>query len=171
MKITLLSILLLLIFNATYSQNKTSKKEARKAKEVEQYEQIKQLIDSRSFEFIGQGAYPQKGYRVDLTTRANFLRIEGDTVSASLPYFGRAYSGGYGTGTGGIEFNGNPNEFVVKLNEKKDNVLITIKIKGVGDFYSCMLTVHRSGNATLNVSSNNRTNISYQGKVSELNIN
>lgn len=169
MKTTVLSIILFLVFNATYSQDKTSKKEAKKVKQAEQFEQIKQLIDSRSYEFVGQGAYPQKGRRVDLTTRHNFLRIENDSVSARLPYFGRSFTGGYGTGSGGIEFNGSPNEFLINLNEKKHTISITFKIKGEGDIYTCSLTLQRSGSASLNVSSNNRTKITYQGTISALN--
>ena len=77
----------------TMAQN--SKKEAKEQKKEEQYQQIIELVQSESYAFEGRKANPQKGPQVDLTTRSNFLRIDSGNATADMPYFGRAYSGGY----------------------------------------------------------------------------
>ena len=85
-----------------------------------------------------------------------------------MPYFGRAYSGGYSTGGAGIEFNGQMESYDVNKNDKKRRVTIKFKVKGKDDSYACTLTVSGLNSASLSVSSNKRQTISYNGEISEL---
>ena len=68
-----------------------------------------------------------------MTTNPNFLRIKSDKGSADMPYFGRAYSGGYSGSDGGIKFDGPFESYDVTKNDKKQRIVIKFKVKGSGD--------------------------------------
>ena len=84
-----------------------------------------------------------------------------------MPYFGRAYSGGYSSSDGGIIFDGPMETYDVSTNDKKRRVTIKFKVKGTDDTYTCTLTVSGINNASLSVISNKRQSISYTGYLSE----
>jgi hypothetical protein len=144
-----------------------SKKEARELKKEEQYQGLLELINSEQYAFRGNKANPQKGPQIDLTTRDNFLRIDKGVASADLPYFGRAFSGGYSS-AGGVVFDGQMETYDVNKNDKKRRISIKFKVKGKDDTYTCTLTVSGKDNASLSVISNKRQSISYTGMIFEL---
>ena len=145
-----------------------SKKEAKELKKEEQYQELLKLIDTQQYAFRGSKANPQKGRQIDLTTRSNFLRIDKGNAVADMPYFGRAYSGGYSSSDGGIKFDGHMESFDVSNNDKKRRVTIKFKVKGTDDTYNCTLTVSGFNSASLSVISNKRQSISYTGAISAL---
>ena len=145
-----------------------SKKEAKEQKKEEQYQQIIELVQSESYAFEGRKANPQKGPQVDLTTRSNFLRIDSGNATADMPFFGRAYSGGYSSSDGGIKFDGLMEAYDVQYNEKKKRLTIKFEVKGSDDTYKCTLSISNLSNALLNVTSNKRQAISYTGIVKEI---
>lgn len=149
-----------------FTQN--SKKEDKEKKKQEHYEQIQALVESGKYEFIGRKANPQKGRQIDLTTRSNFLRISSEKASADMPYFGRAYSGGYSSSDGGIKFDGPMENLEVQQNDKKRRVIIKFKVKGTVDMYTCTLSISSLENSSLSVSSNKKQGISYTGTIKEL---
>lgn len=149
-----------------FAQN--SKKEAKEKKKQEQYEKIRSLVQSGKYEFIGRKANPQSGRQIDLTTRSNFLRINGENAAAEMPFFGRAYSGGYSSSDGGIKFDGPMEDFDIQQNDKKRRVVIKFKVRGTGDTYSCTLSISSMESASLSVSSNKKQGISYTGVIQEL---
>lgn len=165
-KVALIPVLLL-SFILTCNAQDSSKEEKQKQQEV-QYEETVELIESENYEFIGRKANPQKGPQIDLTTRVNFLSIQSGDATANLPYFGRAFSGGYGTGDGGIKFNGPMENYSVKKNDRKHRITVRFKVKGVGDVYNCTLSIAGMNNATLTVTSNKRAIIRYTGFIQEL---
>lgn len=145
-----------------------SKDQTKEEKKEKQYIQIKELIKSETYEFQGRFAHPQRGARVDLLTRPNFLRISGEDASASMPYFGRAFSGGYSNSDGGINFDGHMENYELTENDKKKRLTIKFKVKGKDDTYNCILTVSSMENVSLSINSNKRESISYQGTISSL---
>lgn len=149
-----------------FAQN--SKKEAKEKKKQEQYELIKELVQSGKYEFIGRKANPQSGRQIDLTTRSNFLRISSGKANADMPYFGRAYSGGYSSSDGGVKFDGEMEDFDVQQNDKKRRIIIKFKVKGTGDTYSCTLSISSLESASLSVTSNKKQVISYTGTIRKL---
>ena len=94
-----------------------SKKEAKELKKEEQYQDLLKLIDTQQYAFRGNKANPQQGRQIDLTTRDNFLGIDKDNAHADMPYFGRAYSGGYSPDGGGIDFDGQMEGYNVNKND------------------------------------------------------
>ena len=166
-RIIVLSALILfssIYINAT-AQN--SKREIREQNKEEQYQYLLKLINSQQYAFRGNKANPQTGPQIDLTTRDNFLRIDKEMAIADLPYFGRAFSGGYGS-EGGIKFDGPMETYDVTKNDKKRRIYIKFKVRGKDDTYSCTITVSGINNASLSITSNKRQAISYTGAISEL---
>jgi len=145
-----------------------SKKETKELEKEEQYQSLLNLINTQQYAFRGSKANPQKGTPIDLTTRDNFLRIKDNNASAYLPYFGRAYSGGYSTSDGGVKFDGQMEDYEVNKNDKKRRVTIKFKVKGSNDNFTCTLTISSLNSASLSIISIKRQSISYTGSISEL---
>ncbi|NNK10229.1 MAG: DUF4251 domain-containing protein, partial [Flavobacteriaceae bacterium] len=59
--------------------------------------------------------------RIDLMGNSNYLRIMGDSIDVSLPYFGERQIGGrYADSDVGIKVKGEPREYQVEKVEKKN---------------------------------------------------
>src|SRR6266542_2128373 len=63
---------------------------------------VQNFINSKEFVFKAQTVLPMSGASRQLTSEYD-VKFLGDSIVAYLPYFGRAYSAGYGEG-GGIDF-------------------------------------------------------------------
>jgi len=158
----LLALILLSIALTGKGQDEKSQKKQ------DNYNKVLAVIESGKFEYVARKANPQGGRQIDLTTNPNFLRIKVNTGEAHLPYFGRSFSAGYGTGGGGIEFNGEFMEYNVEKNDTKFRVEIKFKIKGDSDTYKGTLSLNGLENASLSISSNNKQVISYYGDIKQL---
>lgn len=131
---------------------------------------IFEIIDSKQFVFEAESLTSSSGFHKNLTTHYE-LRVDRDSVSASLPFFGRAYSGAY-AGDGGISFDNVMEEYSVELKEKKkekNNVTyIKFTVKGDNDYFNCTLRASSSGTSSLTITSTNRQTISYMGTIIKL---
>jgi hypothetical protein len=161
-KTVILIVMLSLIVATSYAQQKT-KKQLGEVRKIEKQMQIKALVDAKTFVFVGRTVLPQGFNSIDLTSNPNYLQFEPDLIKSEMPFFGRAFSGvGYG-GDGGLKFEGKPEEFTVENRKKSFEIKATVK--GETDVYRLFLTVFLEGNATLTISSNNRSAISYNGAI------
>jgi hypothetical protein len=125
---------------------------------------VQNFIKTTEFVFKAQTVLPMTGMSRQLTSEYD-VRFLGDSVVAYLPYFGRAYSAGYGEG-GGIDFTSTKFEYKVK-ERKKGGWDISIRPQDAKDVQSLNFTVSENGYASLQVTSNNRQPISYNGYVME----
>ena len=91
------------------------------------------------------------------------VRVTRDSVIAYLPFFGRAYTAPLDPSKGGIEFTST--NFDYKQTMRKKNYQITINPKDVRDIRSVNITISPDGYAYLQVLSQNRTPISYNGII------
>jgi hypothetical protein len=158
-------IILVLIPASLFSQEKSTKK-SKEERKLEQQKQTEELVNSKTFVFTGTMAYPQGGRSVNLTTRPNFVKYNPDLIDSDMPFFGRAYSGaGYG-GPSGLTFKGNPSEFNVEKTKK--GYQVTAVVKGENDTYNLSLSVGSEGNASLTISCNTRSSMSYSGYISKI---
>jgi hypothetical protein len=153
--------LVLISFTALAQASKKEKKEAA-------YQKALELIESQQFEFTARRALPPKVRAIDLSTNSNFLIVNKDKGKAQIPYFGRAFSGGYSSSDGGIRFDGTFESYDVQKNDKKNRATIKFKIRGEGDNYTCTLTIPGLQNVSLNVLSNNKQSINYTGFIQDL---
>lgn len=127
-----------------------------------------ELIDAGTYTFDAQSMTAAKGANVMLSSSYS-LTVDGDSANAYLPYAGRAYGGSYG-GDGAIEFATAMKDHEVELKEKKkeknNQKIVSFKVNGDNDIYTCRLTVSKSGSASLSISSNNRQSIGFSGHIS-----
>lgn len=150
---------------ATFSvvaQSSTSMRKNKKALEKERLAQtIKTALDKQDFTIEVEWAYPITGQSISLTSNYS-LSVRGNKVNSYLPYYGRAYSIPYGGGKA-LNFEGEIKNFVIRyLNA--DHASIYFEVNNDEDFYKYNLDVFLNGNASVNVTSNKRTIISFQGK-------
>lgn len=126
---------------------------------------VKEMIDARQIVFTAQYAQPMGGRSIYLTTRYD-LRINSDTISADLPYFGRAYNAPMNITDAGIRFTTSHMKISI-LQKKKNQWIITLLPDDnlSADVREMMLTVFSNGKASLQVNSNNRQPISFTGSV------
>jgi len=159
-----LSTLLIVSVQDSFGQKK-SKKERR----MEEFVETQKLIDTKQFIFVPDRAFPQGGRSIDLTTNYGFIKIMGEETEANMPFFGRGYSGMPYGGDGGIKFDKTSiKDEKIELNEKKMRISYSFEARGENDTYRINMEIGSNGNASVSVTSNNRSHISYNGEISEI---
>lgn len=126
---------------------------------------IEKLVTSKRFNFIAQSALPLSGRSVNLTS-AYDLTINGDSLVSDLPYFGRAFIAPLNADDGGIHFTST--NFTYSLTErKKGGWNLLIEPKDSKNVRQLNLTISETGNSSLQVTSDDRQSISYNGYITE----
>ena len=163
-------IFAVLILTSLGVRGQHDKKAQQHQQKEARYQQLQALVESGQYVFSGRFALPQKGRQVDLSSRPNYLRIKGREAEASLPYFGVAYnSSGYGSGGGaGINFTGVTEGYKVEENKKKYRLMVSFRVRGERESYTCRLIISGAENALLSVTGTNRQPISYKGSIAAL---
>lgn len=164
--------LLLLLLPATWIQPVIAQKFSReeKAAQTEKaFQEMKELVASKHFKITIDRVYPQSGHDVNRFNPTGKIIIQDSIAEGNLPFFGRAYSLPYGEG-GGIEFNAPMKDSSVKIIEKrkKKSVIFGFSVPGQNDLYQFQIDIAPGGGCSINLSSNNRTHISYSGSLSPL---
>ena len=152
------------ISNNTIAQ---SKKELKKEEQKEDYQKTKDLIDNKDFVFEADWATSYKGKRINIAGDRYTLMVKLDSSIAILPFYGRSYSGSSYGGDGGIKFNIEDVSYDIEHNDKKTKTKIKYEVKHKSENYDIILTVYSNGNANLSVSSNNRSTMTYDGKITQ----
>jgi len=93
----------------------------------------------------------------------NFFRFSPELIVSEMPFFGRAFSVPYG-GAGGLKFEGKPEVYTIEKGKKF--YFVNAKVKSKGDYFTVNLSISFDGGATMSISSNNRSPISYYGEIS-----
>ena len=151
-----------MVMTAGFSQDKTMG-EMKEERKLEKQKQIEAIVNAKEFVFVPRTAMPSGMKPVNLSVNQNYIKFQPNFIDSYMPFFGRAYSGGYGTDTG-LNFKGQPKIFTVEKKEKA--FWITIVVRGETDNFRLFLSVGFEGSASLSISSNNRDTISYQGEIS-----
>lgn len=140
------------------------------------------IVNEQHFIFNATSAMPMSNYEVNkilskmpggggggliqLTGSQYQLIVDKDSVEAYLPYYGRAYSATMDPNDSGLKFKSK--KFSYKADKKKKGSWqIKINTKDVKDSPSMVLSVSENGYATLNVNSNNKQPITFNGYLSE----
>ncbi len=164
MKTIVAIILLIITLGSTsgFAQQK-SRKQLKEEKKLEKQEQVEQLVDARCFVFNAQNAIPMGFKTVNISTSSYTVKFYPDLIDCYLPYYGQGYAGGgYGSGEG-IKFSGKPEDF--KVTKGKKNYMMDAVYKAEKDTYRLSLSITFSGSATLTVTSNYRSSISFNGYI------
>ena len=126
---------------------------------------IKNIVEARKYVFSAESAQPSSG-RLRQLTYGYQLEVNGDTVKADLPYFGRAYSAPVDASDGGIHFTTYDFDYTTTPG-KKGGWRVLIKPKGNVDARQLDLDISSNGRTYLQVISNNRQPISFTGYIAE----
>ncbi len=153
---------------------------------------LQAMIDAKSFEIISQSAIPQNttaftalansgllapgdtAGQINLIGNTNYLKIYGDTISASLPFYGeRRMGGSYGVRGAGIEFEGVPSNYEVKIGKRNvREIRFSIRDKEQqSEQYQVRISIYPNLSANINVNSTHRTSILYRGGASKTTVN
>ena len=157
------TLIMILVLGASFAQD-SPRKVQREKSILEREHQTEMLLNSREFVFIASRALPQRGGSIDLTTNPNYLKFHPDRIESYMPFFGRAYRADYG-GDGGIKFEGKPKEFKMGTRKKGKGYEINTAVSGGRDYFQLNLLVRPEGSATLTITSNDRSSISYYGEI------
>ena len=142
---------------------------AAEQKKQDQYNQLKSQIESRKFRFHALSATSMKGVTRQLTSDY-FLKLNKDSLSVDLPYFGRSFTTNYPPTDLSIEFKST--QFSYKSDTlKKGGWDITIVPKNESNASKISLSITTSGYCTVRVSNNSREPISYYGTITDYDSN
>ena len=158
-------VILFLLFPA-FTQEFSRKAKREKERMVKQLE-IDSLMNIKEFEFVATSANPQGGSSIDLTTNSNSVKFLPDSINSYMPFFGRAYSIDYG-GDGGLKFAGKPAEFKIIPRQEKKGFEIDATVNLPRDQYKLNLFVGSEGIATMTITSNQRSPITYFGNIRKI---
>ncbi|HVZ95561.1 MAG TPA: DUF4251 domain-containing protein [Chitinophagaceae bacterium] len=126
---------------------------------------IENGIKNKRFIFYAQTALPMRMTSRNLTTDYE-VKVAGDTLISSLPYFGRAYKAEIGSVDSPLDFTSTAFSYTVSAYKKNGwNVVINVKDRE-GLTYS--FTLFNNGSASLNVTSTSRDPISFRGYVTAI---
>jgi len=141
------------------------------------------FVDEKSFEFVANRAHPMvtqslnsvansgllppgsNAGAIDLIANPNFVKVFGDSVSGSLPFYGeRQFGAGYNANTG-IEFKGIPTAYEQTYNAEKERFEIDFQISEKTEVFQVSLMLFSNKSATVSVTSTHRNSIRYTGNV------
>lgn len=125
---------------------------------------VETLIESKNYVFKAQSVSPPRGRFTQLTSDYDLV-VSGDSVTAFLPYFGRAFAP-VTPSDGGIKFS-TANVGYEAAKRKKSGWEIVIRPKDGNDVQTLYLTVFDNRRASLRVSSVNRESITFNGYILE----
>ena len=162
-KISLLVLILSMAMTTGFSQDKT-RKELKEQKNLEKQKQIEAMVNSKEFVFVPRTALPSGMRPVNLSTNQNYVKFQVDLIDSYMPFFGNANGSVVYSTDKGLKFIGKPESFTVEKNKNAFN--IDAVVKGETDNFRLSLSVGFEGNASLLISSNNRSTISYDGEIS-----
>ena len=149
-------LLMMLFFNNLYAQNKESDKQ----------QAVRKMIIEKNFVFKAQTVQPTAPTVSRQLTSDYDVKVSADTIITFLPYFGRTFTAPLDPTKGGIQFTSTKFEYATS-ERKKGGWEITIKPQDTQDARLLLMTVSENGYASLQVLSNNRQPISFNGYIDE----
>ncbi|TKB96014.1 DUF4251 domain-containing protein [Pedobacter cryophilus] len=153
-----ISKILFLAFLSTFLLSCLTQKEKEENKS-----EITKILKANSFKFIAQQALPMRMTAVQLTSEYT-LTVSPDSINCFLPYFGVATQAPYGGTNNAIEFI--TTDFTYDKKSNTDGSYeITIIPKKTDKATRLYLNISASGYASLNVSSNYRDPINFNGVI------
>jgi hypothetical protein len=126
---------------------------------------LQKMINAKHFVFKAQTVLPLRGSTRNLTSDYD-LRFSGDSLISYLPYFGRAYSAPLDPNESGLQFTST--DFTYNVQKKKKGWDITILPKDTRDVRQMFLSISNSGYARLQVTSNSRDGIAFNGYIDKM---
>ncbi|HEY0246614.1 MAG TPA: DUF4251 domain-containing protein [Mucilaginibacter sp.] len=162
-KISFVMLITAFCLNTSNAQTKQDKKAIKAA-------EITRLVNLQNYVFVANYVSPSRGGGRALTSEYD-MSVSKDSIVAFLPYFGRAYMADYGSNDGGIKFTLTHFDYKVTNNKKNNwDIIITPKNKNMSDpkaVRTLRLSISSDGYASLQVLSENRDPISFNGYIEQ----
>lgn len=159
-------VLLLTGCGVTSSQSGSDNKASKKEKRVVEFENTALLVESGNYIYKVQSANTGGGKTIQVSPPYSMKASKGN-YEATLPYFGQVYQANIG-GSGGIEFNGIPQDLKISKNTDKLSITVSFAITNSGEKYNANLVIGSNGYGTMTIYSQRRQAISYYGRISEV---
>jgi Domain of unknown function (DUF4251) len=132
-------------------------------KKQDQYARLKGMIEARKYKIHANSATSMKGNTIQLTSDY-FLKINSDTLTVDLPYYGRSYTTDYPSTNLSVQFK-TTNFSYAADSAKKGGWNINIIPKDQAKASKIYMSISSSGYCTIQISSNQRQAISYYGII------
>lgn len=139
------------------------------------------IVATKNFVFVATSAIPMNasdinnvlskmngntgGGSISLTGSGYELKLTPDSVIAYLPYYGRSFTAPIGNDENGIKFTST--NFNYESTKSKKGWRVTVSIKDTKDSQRLNLNISENGYASLDVSSNTKQSITYNGYIAE----
>jgi len=103
--------------------------------------------------------------QIDVRNSANLFRMKGDSIEASLAYYGERRLGGGYRNDPGIVFNSVPEDLEIEKNEKTQGYILKFDASHRTEVLQVILNVYPDLSAAVDINSSHRTRIRYLGNV------
>jgi hypothetical protein len=164
LKISVFLFVFIVIANSLFAQEKT-KKQIKEEQRQELKAHIDTVLNSKTFNF-SPGTAAAQGFRpVGISSEHNYVKFRPDFIESKLPFYGQTYGSIAFGGDEGLSFSGIPDNYTIT--NKKKNFRINAVVNSDVNVYKLILTVRFNGKATLSVSSNNRSPVTFEGWIME----
>lgn len=124
---------------------------------------LQEKIYSKDFIFEAFRAIPMGSPMVELSGQNYSVSFYEDGIKSVLPFYGTRSSGPSFNKSKGMRFEGIPDSFVIS--EKENGFQLEIKVNTREDQFLLSMDIRDSGNASLTITSRNRSTISYKGQI------
>ncbi len=125
---------------------------------------LKSIIELQSFVFIARYVNPMSGGKRDLSSGYD-VSVSKDTIISYLPFFGRGYIASMSPAD--VDFDFTSTKFTYAQKPANRGWSISIKPKDQTYLRELYLRIFDNGSASLNVTSLDRSAISYDGYIAE----
>lgn len=142
----------------TSSSSQISAKEKKLAEQI----MIKKAIESRKYIVKVDRIYFSKGNIAELQPDNNFIIINGELASVSLPYMGHSFGA---RPISGINFDGQTTRYEMKSDEQKGIFHVNMNVARGGQSFNIFLTVGTGGYCSFSMNNLYLETVSYKGRL------
>jgi hypothetical protein len=173
----LILLIMLVAVGTVYARERTTRDERRQ----QQSEKVQRLVDAQDYKFVAQQTTPvmsrelasfvtqhtaPASWELFNLTSGFFLNVSNDTITAHLPFFGRAFVAPANPAESGIRFEST--DFSYRLEAgRRGGWIAHIAIYDATRRIDLVLDIATSGTATLSVNDNMRQPILFNGYITE----
>ncbi len=125
---------------------------------------LKSIIESQNFVFVARYVNPMSGGKRDLSSGYD-VSVSKDTIISYLPFFGRGYIASMSPAD--VDFDFTSTKFTYALKPANRGWSISIKPKDQTYLRELYFRIFDNASASLNVTSIDRSAISYDGYIAE----
>jgi hypothetical protein len=143
-----------------------TKKELKAEEAQKEYEMMKSLINSKEYVFDATWISTTRGRRINISGGSNSITVKQDSTEAAMQFFGEVYS--IRNSSEGVAFDNVIENYKVEFNDKKRRITISYNVKNKSETYGVLMSVSKTGYCYVDVFSNNKSNVTYDGNVSAI---